>query len=220
MSEKKLRILLGDDHAVLRAGLRVLLNLEEDFEVVGEAADGEEVIQMVEKTLPDLVLLDLTLPKISGLECIGRILEKHPMSKVLVLTMHDDEEYMKAVIKAGGKGYVLKKAADVELLSAIRMVSRGELYIYPPMAGALLYQIVTPQTSEQRKVKREKGLSEREREVLKYLALGHTNQEIANLLHISVKTVETYKTRVMEKLDLRKRAELVRYAMENGLIND
>lgn len=219
MSKKKLRILLGDDHAVLRAGLRVLLNLEDDFEVVGEASDGEEVVQMVEKTLPDLVLLDLTLPKISGLDCIGRILEKHPMTKILVLTMHDDEEYMKAVIRAGGKGYVLKKAADVELLSAIRTVSRGELYIYPPMAGALLYHIVTPQAPE-RKEKREKGLSEREREVLKYLALGHTNQDIADLLHISVKTVETYKTRVMEKLDLRKRAELVRYAMENGLIND
>ncbi|WP_407309652.1 response regulator [Desulfosporosinus sp. SB140] len=219
MSEKKLRILLGDDHAVLRAGLRVLLNLEEDFEVVGEAADGEEVVQMVEKTLPDLVLLDLTLPKISGLDCIGLILEKHPMTKILVLTMHDDEEYMKAVIRAGGKGYVLKKAADVELLSAIRTVSRGELYIYPPMAGALLYQIVAPQTPV-RKEKREKGLSDREREVLKYLALGHTNQDIADLLHISIKTVETYKTRVMEKLDLRKRAELVRYAMENGLIND
>ncbi|WP_088188005.1 MULTISPECIES: response regulator transcription factor [unclassified Desulfosporosinus] len=219
MSEKKLRILLGDDHAVLRAGLRVLLNLEEDFEVVGEAADGEEVIRMVEKTLPDLVLLDLTLPKISGLDCIGRILEKHPLTKILVLTMHDDEEYMKAVIRAGGKGYVLKKAADVELLSAIRTVSRGELYIYPPMAGSLLYQIVAPQTRE-RKEKKEKGLSEREREVLKYLALGHTNQDIAGLLHISVKTVETYKTRIMEKLDLHKRAELVRYAMENGLIND
>ncbi len=218
MSEKKLRILLGDDHAVLRAGLRVLLNLEEDIEVVGEAADGEEVVEMVEKTLPDLVLLDLTMPKLSGLECLERILERQPTMKILVLTMHDDEEYMKAVIRAGGKGYVLKKAADVELLSAIRTVSRGELYIYPPMAAALLYQMVGPQTSGN-KDKKEKGLSEREREVLKYLALGHTNQEIAEFLHISVKTVETYKTRVMEKLDLRKRAELVRYAMENGIIN-
>ena len=218
MSDKKLRILLGDDHAVLRAGLRVLLNLEEDFEVVGEAADGEEVLQMVAKTLPDLVLLDLTMPKLSGLECIERILEKYSMTKILVLTMHDDEEYMKAVIRAGGKGYVLKKAADVELLSAIRTVARGELYIYPPLAAALLYQIVGPQTPGINE-KKEKGLSEREREVLKYLALGHTNQDIAELLHISVKTVETYKTRVMEKLDLRKRAELVRYAMENGMIN-
>ncbi|OLN32932.1 response regulator [Desulfosporosinus metallidurans] len=218
MSDKKLRILLGDDHAVLRAGLRVLLNLEEDIEVVGEAADGEEVVEMVEKILPDLVLLDLTMPKLSGLECIERILEKHPTTKILVLTMHDDEEYMKAVIRAGGKGYVLKKAADVELLSAIRMVSRGELYVYPPMAAAMLYQMVGPQTPGI-KEKKEKGLSEREREVLKYLALGHTNHDIAELLHISVKTVETYKTRVMEKLDLRKRAELVRYAMENGIIN-
>lgn len=218
MPENKLRILLGDDHAVLRAGLRVLLNLEEDIEVVGEAADGEEVVEMVRKTLPDLVLLDLTMPKLSGLECMARILEEQPMTKILVLTMHDDEEYMKAVIRAGGKGYVLKKAADVELLSAIRTVSRGELYIYPPMAAALVYQMVGPQTSSS-KGKNEKGLSEREREVLKYLALGHTNQEIAEFLHISVKTVETYKTRVMEKLNLRKRAELVRYAMENGIIN-
>lgn len=218
MPERKMRILLGDDHAVLRAGLRVLLNLEEDIEVIGEAADGEEVVRMVEKTLPDLILLDLTMPKLSGLECIERILEKHPAAKILVLTMHDDEEYMKAVIQAGGKGYVLKKAADVELLSAIRMVSRGELYVYPPMAAALLYQMVGPQTPVH-KEKQEKGLSEREREVLKYLSLGHTNQEIAEILHISVKTVETYKTRVMEKLDLRKRAELVRYAMENGIIN-
>lgn len=218
MSEKKLRILLGDDHAVMRAGLRVLLNLEEDIEVVGEAADGEEVVKMVDETLPDLVLLDLTMPNLSGLECIERILEKHPTMKILVLTMHDDEEYMKAVIRAGGKGYVLKKAADVELLLAIRTVCRGELYIYPPMAAALLYQMVGPQTSGSNE-KKEKGLSEREREVLKYLALGHTNQDIAELLHISVKTVETYKTRVMEKLDLRKRAELVRYAMENGIIN-
>lgn len=220
MSEKKLRILLG---AVLRAGLRVLLNLEEDIEVVGEAADGEEVLEMVEKILPDLVLLDLvlldlTMPKLSGLECIARILEKHPTTKILVLTMHDDEEYMKAVIRAGGKGYVLKKAADVELLSAIRTVSRGDLYIYPPMAAALVYQMVSPQTSGITE-KKGKGLSEREREVLKYLALGHTNLEIAELLYISVKTVETYKTRVMEKLELRKRAELVRYAMENGIIN-
>ena len=148
MSEKKLRILLGDDHAVLRAGLRVLLNLEEDIEVVGEAADGEEVVEMVEKILPDLVLLDLTMPKFSGLECIERILEKHPTIKILVLTMHDDDdEYMKAVIRAGGKGYVLKKAADVELLLAIRTVCRGDLYIYPPMAAALVYQMVGPQTS-------------------------------------------------------------------------
>ncbi|HZK84355.1 MAG TPA: response regulator transcription factor [Desulfosporosinus sp.] len=218
MSERKLRILLGDDHAVLRAGLRVLLNLEEDIEVVAEAADGEEVLEMVEKIQPDLVLLDLTMPKLSGLECIAHILEKHPTTKILVLTMHDDEEYMKAVIRAGGKGYVLKKAADVELLLAIRTVCHGDLYIYPPMAAALLYQMVGPQTSDS-KEKKEKGLSEREREVLKYLALGHTNHDIAEFLHISVKTVETYKARVMEKLDLRKRAELVRYAMENGIIN-
>lgn len=219
MRDSKVKILLGDDHAVLRAGLRVLLNAEADIEVVGEAADGEEVVQKVELLHPDLILLDLTMPKLSGIECIDQILQITPETKILVLTMHDDEEYLKAVLRAGAKGYVLKKAADVELLSAIRTVSGGGMFIYPSMAASLLYQMVSPQHSDS-KEKKAKSLSEREREVLKYLALGYTNQEIADLLHVSVKTVETYKARVMEKLDLRKRAELVRYAMENGIINE
>ncbi len=217
MSEGRLRILLGDDHAVLRAGLKVLLNAEPDLEVVEEAADGIEVIEKAAKVQPDLVLLDLTMPRMNGLECMQALLTAQPELKILVLTMHDDEEYLKAVLKAGAKGYVLKKAADVELLSAIRTVSRGEMFIYPSMAAALLYQMVSPNKQNQ-EGKKAKPLSEREREVLRLLALGHTNQEIADILCVSVKTVETYRARVMEKLDMRKRAELVRYAAENGII--
>ncbi|MHB1406586.1 MAG: response regulator [Desulfitobacteriaceae bacterium] len=218
MSEGKLRILLGDDHAVLRAGLKVLLNVEEDLEVVGEAADGIEVLEKAAKLRPDLVLLDLTMPRMNGVECIRNLLTEQPDLKILVLTMHDDEEYLKAVIQAGAQGYVLKKAADVELLSAIRTVSRGEMFIYPSMATALLYQMVNPQVSSPA-LKKAKQLSEREREVLRLLALGHTNQEIADMLCVSVKTVETYRARLMEKLNMHKRAELVRYAVENGIVS-
>lgn len=217
MNKGKVRILLADDHAVLRAGLWVLLNAEPDMEVIGEAEDGEEVLENVKHLQPDLVLLDLSMPKMNGMECLEQIISCYPEMKVLVLTMHDDEEYLKAVLRFGAKGYVLKKAADVELLSAIRTVAKGEMFVYPSMAAALLSHIVNPK-AQARTENKEKGLSEREREVLKYLALGHTNQEIADILHVSVKTVDTYKARVMEKLELRKRAELVRYAMENGII--
>jgi two-component system response regulator NreC len=216
--DKKLRILLADDHAVLRAGLKVLLNAELDFEVIGEASDGEEAIAQVDIFEPDLLLLDLTMPKLNGVDCIEELIKRHPDLKILVLTMHDDEEYLKAVLRVGAKGYVLKKAADVELLSAIRTVARGEMFIYPTMAAALVYrQLVTPVEPEKSE-KKLKHLSEREREVLRYLALGHTNQDIADMLHVSVKTVETYKARLMEKLEMRKRADLVRYAMDHGII--
>ncbi|WP_434512076.1 response regulator [Desulfitobacterium sp. AusDCA] len=216
--EKKLRILLADDHAVLRAGLKLLLNAEADIEVIGEASDGEEAITQVNKLMPDLLLLDLTMPKLNGVDCIEKLMKGHPNLKVLVLTMHDDEEYLRAVLSVGAKGYVLKKAADVELLSAIRTVARGEMFIYPSMAAQLVYrQLVNPEDKKSKDTKA-KHLSERESEVLRYLALGHTNQEIGDLLHVSVKTVETYKARLMEKLEMRKRADLVRYAMDHGII--
>ncbi|MEA4901796.1 response regulator transcription factor [Desulfitobacterium sp.] len=216
--EKKLRILLADDHAVLRAGLKLLLNAETDIEVVGEASDGEEAITQVNILRPDLLLLDLTMPKLNGVDCIEELMKIHPNLKILVLTMHDDEEYLKAVLRVGAKGYVLKKAADVELLSAIRTVARGEMFIYPSMAAELVYrQLVSPADTE-RKEKNVKLLSDRERDVLRYLALGHTNHEIADMLHVSIKTVETYKGRLMEKLEMRKRADLVRYALDHGII--
>ncbi|HHY27374.1 MAG TPA: response regulator transcription factor [Desulfitobacterium dehalogenans] len=215
---KKLRIVLADDHAVLRAGLKVLLNAEPDLEVIGEASDGVEAIARVDDLRPDLLLLDLTMPKLNGVDCIEELLKKHPGLKILVLTMHDDEEYLKAVLRIGAKGYVLKKAADVELLSAIRTVARGEMFIYPTMAAELVYRHWVSSKELEKESKKLKKLSERELEVLRYLALGHTNQDIAEFLHVSVKTVETYKARVMEKLEMHKRAELVRYAMDNGII--
>lgn len=217
MNDGKVKILLADDHAVLRAGLRALLNAESDMEVIGEAADGEEVLQTVKNLQPDIVLLDLSMPGMNGMECLEQIIMDYPEIKVLVLTMHDDDEYLKAVLKLGAKGYVLKKAADVELLSAIRTVAKGEMFIYPSMATALLCQIISPKAQD-RTADKVKSLSEREHDVLKYLALGHTNQEIADIIHVSVKTVDTYKARVVEKLGLRKRAELVRFALENGII--
>lgn len=215
---KKLRILLADDHVVLRAGLKLLLNAEADIEVVGEASDGEEAIAQVNVLIPDLLLLDLSMPKLNGVDCIEELMKLHPDLKILVLTMHDDEEYLRAVLRVGAKGYVLKKAADVELLSAIRTVARGEMFIYPSMAAQLVYrQLVSPVDMET-KDKNIKHLSDREGEVLRFLALGHTNHEIADILHVSVKTVETYKSRLMEKLEMRKRADLVRYALDHGII--
>lgn len=216
--EKKLRILLADDHVVLRAGLKLLLNAEADIEVVGEASDGEEAIAQVNVLIPDLLLLDLSMPKLNGVDCIEELMKIHPNLKILVLTMHDDEEYLRAVLRVGAKGYVLKKAADVELLSAIRTVAHGEMFIYPSMAAQLVYHQLVSKTDSETEEKKVKHLSDREREVLRYLALGHTNQDIADLLHVSVKTVETYKARLMEKLEMRKRADLVRYALDHGII--
>lgn len=215
----KITVLLADDHAVLRAGLRMLINAQPDMEVVGEAADGREAIKAAECFRPDVLLLDLTMPGLGGLSALGVIREKAPGTKVLVLTMHDDEGYLRQVLRSGGSGYVVKRAADVELLSAIRAVKRGEVYIHSSMTKALVEGVFDG------RVEREAGssdrfddLSEREKEVLRLLARGYTNQQIADTLFLSVKTIETYRARLMEKLQLRTRAELVHYALKRGLL--
>ena len=216
---EKLRILLADDHAVVRAGLRMIIASQPDMEVVGEAADGREAIQQAERLRPDVVVLDLTMPGLGGLQALGVIREKAPGAKILVLTMHDDEGYLRQVLGAGGSGYVVKKAADMELLAAIRAVKRGEVYIHSSLTKPLVEGILD------RRLEREAGasdrfedLSEREKEVLHLLARGYTNQQIADALFLSVKTIETYRARLMEKLELRTRAELVRYALQKGLL--
>lgn len=216
---EKIRILLADDHAVLRAGLRMLLNSQSEMEVVGEASDGEGAVARSLDLKPDIVLMDLSMPGIGGIEAARRIKEALPETRVLVLTMYDDEEYLNQVLRAGASGYVLKKAADTELLSAIRAVHRGEVFLYPSLAKMLVQQVLHKDQAAKHDKDGYDVLSAREKEVLRLVALGHTNQQIAELLVVSVKTVETHKSRIMDKLNLKNRSELVRYAIERGLID-
>lgn len=215
------RVLLADDHAVLRAGLRALLNAEPDIEVVGEAADGAEAVKQVEALCPDLVVMDLAMPGMSGLEAIEQIATRFLDTKILVLTMHAEKQYVLRVIKAGGSGYVLKSAADTELIEAIRQIHAGKAYLYPDAAQVLLEHYQRDETEEV-----EEGvaadsldlLSPREREVLQLTALGYSSREIGTQLHISPKTVDTYRQRLMNKLDLHHRVDLLQYALSRGLI--
>ncbi len=213
----KIRVLLADDHAVLRTGLKLLLSSQPDIEVVGEAADGGEAMAKARTLRPDVVLMDLTMPGIGGSEATGRIKDESPGIKVLVLTMHDDPSYLRQLLKAGASGYILKKSADADLLSAIRAAHRGEVFLDSSLAAGLVDEVIRP-AGPRRPRDAYETLSDREREVLKWVARGHTNQEIADKLFLSVKTIETYRARVAEKLGLRGRAELVRFAMERGLL--
>ncbi len=219
----KIKILLADDHAILRAGLRALLSAEPDCEVVGEAGDGAEALAVAQERLPDVILLDLSMPGLGGLEALRELKQRLPRAKVLVLTMHDDEGYLYQVLQAGASGYLLKRAADSELLAAIRAVHRGDTYLYPSLAKALVEDYLKLSAGGHLKGIADKeafdGLSPREREVLRLIAQGHTNQEIAGLLVVSVKTVETHKARITQKLGLRSRADLVRYALRKGLLS-
>jgi two-component system response regulator NreC len=226
VSSEQIRVLIADDHAVLRAGLRLLLDAQPDMVVVGEADTAEQAMTLDAALHPDVVLMDLALPirtggpntVPSGLEAIRRIKAERPEARILALTMYDDEGYVRAVLEAGGAGYVLKQAADMELLSAIRAVWRGGTYLHPGHVQLLLEG--APSTPD---VQKDAGdsyelLSPREQQVLRLIALGHTNQQVADMLHLSVKTVETYKSRLMTKLDLTGRAALVRYALQRGLL--
>lgn len=208
-----LRILLVDDHAVLRSGLRLLLGTQPDLQVIGEAADGDEALTQIRRLRPDLVILDLSMPGLGGLDALARITAEQPWLKVLILTMHDDAEFVRTALTAGARGYVLKRAADTELLSAVRQVAAGETYVYPSLAARLLDLDRPREPREQAG-----GLSTRELEVLQLIALGYTRQEIADRLAVSVKTVETHKARISDKLGLRTRAELVRYAIRHDLV--
>lgn len=214
----QIRILLADDHAVLRAGLRLLLSKEEGFEIVGEAATGLETLSLAETHKPDLILLDVSMPALGGLDAISLLRKITPLTKILILTMHDDPQYLRQALKSGASGYVLKKAADVELLSAIRAVMNGEIYVHPAMTRTLLEDLL-PSADSSELVDWEL-LSEREKEVLQRVALGYTGQEIAAELNLSAKTVETYRARGMEKLGLKSRAALVRYALKHGILGN
>lgn len=214
-----IRVLIADDHAVLRSGLRMLLDAQPGIEVVGEASDGVEAVSKTTELTPDVVLLDITMPAMSGIDVIRTIKSRMPSIATLILTMHEDEGYLLEALKAGASGYIPKKAADTELITAIKAVHSGEVFIYSSLTKALVKEMIhggMPKREEE-SISHER-LSQREVEVLSLVAQGYTNQQIASQLYLSVKTVETYKARVMEKLSLHSRAELVRYALQHGLL--
>jgi DNA-binding NarL/FixJ family response regulator len=214
-----INVLLTDDHAVLRAGLRLLINAQPDMRVVGEAADCPRALEMVRTLRPDVLTLDLTMPGGGSIKLIEQLRHECPRTRVLVLTMHDDPAYLRAVMAAGGAGYVVKTAADAELLNAIRAVCDGrivvDLKLPKPAASPSVGRDAGPGTTRATGFA---SLSAREREVLTLLVQGHTNQEIAARLFLSVKTIETYRARIADKLGLRTRADLVRYALAIGLL--
>jgi two-component system, NarL family, response regulator NreC len=207
------RVLIVDDHAVVRAGLAMLVNAADDLEAAGEAGSAHEAIFEARSTKPDIVLMDVMMPDQSGLEAVPQLLHEHPETKVLILSMQDDPRYVREAFEVGASGYVLKEAADAELVAAIREVAGGGRYVHPELGARLIAA-----ESEERKRAEEDPLSDREREVLRLLALGHTNQEIAKQLFISVRTAETHRAHIMQKLRLASRAELVRYALDQGLL--
>jgi two-component system, NarL family, response regulator NreC len=210
-----IRVLVVDDHAVVRSGLKLLLDSQDDIEVVGEAGDGKTAVFEARATKPDVILLDVVMPGASGIEVTPQLLYEHPDAKVLILSMQDDPHYVRQAFEAGAAGYVLKEAADSEVVAAVREVAGGGRYVNPALGARL----VAADTAARRRAE-EDPLSEREREVLRLLALGHTNQEIAKMLYISVRTAETHRAHIMQKLSLHSRADLVRYALANGLLDE
>jgi DNA-binding NarL/FixJ family response regulator len=213
---KPVRILLVDDHAMLRAGLRALLEAEPDFLVVGEAGTGEEGVMKAKQLAPDVVVMDLSMPGAGGLQAVREITALERGIRTLVLTMHGEEEHLLPVLEAGGSGYVSKRSADDELVEAIRTVAAGEVFLYPSGAKLLLRGL--KQKAEPGAPDPLEKLTDREREVLGYTVEGYSSTEIGKKLFISPKTVDTYRARIMEKLNLHHRSELVRFALKTGLL--
>ncbi len=211
----KISVLLVDDHAILRAGLRALLRTYSDVEVVGEAGDGEEAISQVRQLRPDVVVMDVGMPGMNGLVATRYILEERPDTKVLILTQYSNKEYVLPLLEVGAAGYVLKQAADTDLIKAIRAVYQGDSFLYPPVARMVMEAYI----SNKETVDSYETLTPREREVLVLVAQGCSNREIANVLHISPKTVDVHRTRLMKKLDLHHVADVTRYAIRRGLLD-
>lgn len=214
MSENEtIRVLIVDDHAVVRSGLRKVLESESDIEVVGEAGDAQTALFQTRATKPDVILMDVVMPGKTGIDVIPEVLHDAPEAKVLILSMQDDPRYVREAFDAGASGYVLKEAVDRDVVAAIRDVAAGGRHVHPALGARMVAA-----DAEERKRAEQDPLSDREREVLRLLALGHTNQEIAGRLFISVRTAETHRAHIMQKLRLQSRAELVRYALEQGLL--
>ncbi|HMQ52491.1 MAG TPA: response regulator transcription factor [Anaerolineae bacterium] len=211
-----IQILIADDHGVLRAGLRALLSAEEGIAVVGEAGDGPEALRLAALLEPDMVLLDLSMPGLSGIEVTRQLKKDRPCIHTLILTVHEDRTLLEEALHAGASGYILKKAVESELIDAIRAVSRGEMYVHPAMTRALLSKLASETAPPQQE---HEFLTPRETEVLQLIAQGHTNRQIAVLLNISIRTVESHRANLMGKLGLQSRVELVRYARERDLLD-
>jgi len=211
----KVRILLADDHAILRSGLKALLSLEPDLEVIGEASNGREAVKLAQQLTPDVIVMDISMPEMDGLQAAEENHQRGLPCRIVMLTVHADEDYLFQTLRFGASGYVLKSSADTELIDAIRAAHRGEVFLYPSAVKRLLGEYLKGGSEGRRD---RDVLTAREREVLKFTAEGYTNNEIAEKLVISPKTVDTYRQRIMEKLDLHRRSELVQYALRRGLL--
>lgn len=214
----KLRILLADDHMILRDGLKTLIDAQPDMEVVGEAGNGRVALQKCKELEPDILVMDVSMPDLNGVKATERLSQTGSKVKVLILTVHEDVGHLRQLLQAGAAGYVLKKAATYELINAIRVVASGGTYLDSSLAGKIVGGYIRKPSLKGTAQGNE--LSERETEVLRHIAFGYSNKEIADKLKISIKTVETYKTRLMEKLELRSRSEIVRYALRQGWLED
>jgi two-component system, NarL family, response regulator NreC len=213
MQSRKTRILLADDHSVVRQGFRLILSSQSDFEVIGEAANGREAVDLAGSLQPDIIVMDVSMPELNGIEATRRLGEVSPKTRVLALSMHKDSVYVREILRAGARGYLLKDSIDSDLIAAVRAVANGDGYLSPAVSDAVL--------SDYRKHVTDPIdlLTSREREVLQMIAEGKTNKEIANTLNLSVYTVEAHRGRIMEKLNLHSTGELVRFAIRNGLID-
>jgi two-component system response regulator NreC len=210
--------MIADDHAILRAGLRMLVNAQADMEVVSEASDGEKAVQTARKTKPDVALLDLTMPRVGGMRALQEMVRACRETRVLVLTMHDDPAYLRSALAAGGAGYLLKRAVDAELIAAIRAVHRGGIFVDPRLANILVRDVLAKRGTKAGPTRPLNILSQRELQVLTLVARGYTSAEIAKQIFVGVKTVETYRSRLAEKLGLRTRSDVIRFAVQMGLL--
>ncbi len=215
---EKLRVFVVEDHLIVREGLKLLINNQEDMQIIGEAGDGKTALEMIDTTCPDVVVMDISLPELSGTQATHHLKTSHPGLHILALTVHEDKSYLREMLQAGVSGYILKRSAAADLINAIHVISRGGMYLDPTLAGKVTSSFVHDQPSEKEDV--ENRLSLRESEVLRLIAQGYTNREIALQLKVSTKTIETYKYRLMEKLGFQNRADIIRYALKRGLLND
>jgi two-component system, NarL family, response regulator NreC len=214
----KIRVMIADDHAILRAGLKMLVNAQADMEVVSEAPDGEKAIQTARETKPDVALLDLTMPRVGGMKALEKMGKDCPGTRVLILTMHEDSAYLRSALAAGVSGYLLKRAVDAELLAAIRAVHRGGIFVDPRLADILVHDVLAKRSSRAGSKRPVNILSRRELQVLGLVARGYTSAQIAKQIFVGVKTIETYRSRFAEKLGLRTRSDVIRFAVQMGLL--